>query len=409
MRKGILGRLLAAFMAAGMLASVTPVTAFASPLDVETVNTIIAELPEREDMTEEDYALISEAMEKYNSLSNSEKLGIENYEKLESCYNWAVQHGFIKETAKPAEGDGGRSESSRTQDAMPDSGKREDDATQYLFTLDDKTPTITVRIHYTTDRDGDGNGDIPSLLNITSPTDKTYSLIDTLNGTGNEETVTPDGSKMIESTLKSSEINMTLLWMPTFLQIDIAKGPKGKWMIMTSDPVYFEKTYYAGARLEIEPEEGSTKTPAETESSQPAAQPRRGLGGLGIISIAGAIISAVLLILIKSGIFQKSFKDDDYDSPSENKKKKKKAEAEEAPEEDFFADYGDFVDDGFEEAGEDPEEEEGPEDETALYEGDIVEKYVETGNTGLLDPSMRPADNNDDPEDDEEETLFKGF
>ena len=43
--------LLAAFAVSVMMAA-APVTAYASPLDVETVNTVIEQLPEREDLTE---------------------------------------------------------------------------------------------------------------------------------------------------------------------------------------------------------------------------------------------------------------------------------------------------------------------------------------------------------------------
>ena len=194
--------LLAAFTVAAMMAAV-PVTVYASPLDVENVNTVIEQLPEREDLTEEDYVKIDEAMRQYRSLMSAEKLDIVNYKKLQDEYDWAVQKGFIK--AEPAQDqESESSDAEAVQQSLAESGKKKDDATQYVFSIDKEQNSATILIHYTTDLDGDGNGDMPSLLNITSPTDKTYSLTDTLKENA-VESATPGGSRMVESTLRSNE------------------------------------------------------------------------------------------------------------------------------------------------------------------------------------------------------------
>lgn len=411
--------LLAAFTAAAMMAAV-PVTVYASPLDVENVNTVIEQLPEREDLTEEDYVKIDEAMRQYRSLMSAEKLDIVNYKKLQDEYDWAVQKGFIK--AEPAQAqESESSDAEAVQQSLAESGKKKDDATQYVFSIDKEQNSATILIHYTTDLDGDGNGDMPSLLNITSPTDKTYSLTDTLKENA-VESATPGGSRMVESTLRSNEVDMTLLWQERLMQIDIAKGPVGKWKIISSDPVYFNKISYAGARMDIEPEDGQTSEAAETEIEQEAApEKEKGNGNIIVIAVAAVavLIAAAAFAAKKTGIFKKRFKEDDEEnsgSPDGNERTMDSAY------ENSMDDYEDPMQDEYTD-DDDPEEEDEEYDEDDEYldddEAGFIE-YTETGNTGLLNPEDRPTDNgggmieddgavDDGSDDDDDDIYFQGM
>lgn len=414
--------LLAAFTAAAMMAAV-PVTVYASPLDVENINTVIEQLPEREDLTEEDYVKIDEAMQQYRSLMSAEKLDVINYKKLQDEYDWAVQKGFIqKEPEQEQESES--SDAEAVQQSLAESGKKKDDATQYVFSIDKEQNSATILIHYTTDLDGDGNGDMPSLLNITSPTDKTYSLTDTLKE-NTVESATPGGSRMVESALKSNEVDMTLLWQERLMQIDIAKGPVGKWKIISSDPVYFNKISYAGARMDIEPEDGQTSEAAETELEQEAPpEKEKDNGNVIVVAIVLVVvlIAAAAFAAKKTGIFKKRFKEDDEEdsgSPDGNERTMDSAY------ESSMDDYEDPMQDEYTD-DDDPEEEDEEYDEDDEYldddEAGFIE-YTETGNTGLLNPEDRPTDNgggmieddgavddgSDDDDDDDDDIYFQGM
>ena len=411
--------LLAAFAVSVMMAA-APVTVYASPLDVETVNTVIEQLPEREDLTDEDYVKIKDAMQKYKSMTSAEKLKVVNYEKLKKDYDWAVQSGLIKEDKIP-EQENEHADAGKAQQSLDESGKKKDDATQYVFSIDKDKDSATIIIHYTTDLDGDGNGDMPSLLNITSPTDKTYSLTDTLKE-NTIESATPGGSRMIESSLKSKEVDMTLLWQERLIQIDIAKGPVGKWKIMSSDPVYFEKISYAGARMDIEPEDGQTSEAADTEPEQvPAKKSSSGNIFMIVVFIMVVIAVAAAYAAKRFGLLEKRFKKDDEPSESKDEKEENKSSYSYKDEMD---DYEDPLQDEYtDEDDADEEDEEYDEDDEYLDDGDEgYSAYVETGKTGLLNPEDRPTDNGggmvedagegDSPEDageDEEDFYFSGM
>ena len=255
-------RMLAAAMCLSMTA---PLTAAASAEDVERLNKIIEELPAEEDLTGEQADDVKAAMELYQSLTTAEKLEIEDYGKLENEYEKLLSGGLIRDEKKEKEKEQKRQESE--QEKLRESESTESESTSYVFNVTDKKQGLSIVLRYTTDRDGDGYGDVPDRIVLTSPYGTTTALSNA-NASMSDETM-----------------EIACQWEKKFLQLDIAYAQKGKWKITTSEPVTFSRMPYAGVRQEIRPEDEKTKDDASAAAEEDTAPKKKGFSWWKLIVI----------------------------------------------------------------------------------------------------------------------------
>ena len=254
--------MLAAVMCISMMA---PLTAAASAEDVERLNKIIEELPAEEDLTGEQADDVKAAMELYQSLTTAEKLEIEGYGKLEKEYETLLSGGLIRDEKKEKEKEQKRQESE--QEKLRESESTESESTSYVFNVTDKKQGLSIVLRYITDRDGDGYGDVPDRIVLTSPYGTTTALSNA-NASMSDETM-----------------EIACQWEKKFLQLDIAYAQKGKWKITTSEPVTFSRMPYAGVRQEIRPEDEKTKDDASAAAEEDTAPKKKGFSWWKLIVI----------------------------------------------------------------------------------------------------------------------------
>ena len=255
-------RMLAAAMCLSMTA---PLTAAASAEDVERLNKIIEELPAEEDLTGEQADDVKAAMELYQSLTTAEKLEIEGYGKLEKEYETLLSGGLIRDEKKEKEKEQKRQESE--QEKLRESESTESESTSYVFNVTDKKQGLSIVLRYITDRDGDGYGDVPDRIVLTSPYGTTTALSNA-NASMSDETM-----------------EIACQWEKKFLQLDIAYAQKGKWKITTSEPVTFSRMPYAGVRQEIRPEDEKTKEDASAAAEEDTAPKKKGFSWWKLIAV----------------------------------------------------------------------------------------------------------------------------
>lgn len=281
-----------AFLIAVSLSLCAPAVVLAA--DAEQVTQMIEELPEVEDLTENDVGAIKKAMEEYRSLSMSEKLGVENYKKLEELYEKAKQSGMLESEVPQDERDA--QSVKQEQENMETSSEVETGTMEYVFKIDEMSPTTSIVVHYITDLTGDGMGDIPSRIVLTSPEGVTAPLSNGSSG------------------LKDETMDIALTWEPNYMQLDVAFAIDGKWKITTSEPVTFRAMPYAGVRKDITPEDDKEK--ADAGVTQPEDEKGKKGGGniLMIIFLIG-----VLVFLAKKYFFKKP---DSLNAAAKKKKEK---------------------------------------------------------------------------------------
>ena len=255
-------RMFAAVMCLSMTA---PLTAAASAEDVERLNKIIEELPAEEDLTGEQADDVKAAMELYQSLTTAEKLEIEGYGKLEKEYETLLSGGLIRDEKKEKEKEQKRQESE--QEKLRESESTESESTSYVFNVTDKKQGLSIVLRYTTDRDGDGYGDVPDRIVLTSP----YGTTTTLSNAN--------------ASMSDETMEIACQWEKKFLQLDIAYAQKGKWKITTSEPVTFSRMPYAGVRQEIRPEDEKTKDDASAAAEEDTAPKKKGFSWWKLIVI----------------------------------------------------------------------------------------------------------------------------
>ena len=294
-------RMLAAAMCLSMMA---PFTAAASAEDVERLNKIIGELPAEEDVTVEQANDVKAAMELYRSLTTAEKLEIEGYGKLEKEYEMLLSDGLIRDEKKEKEKEQERQE--REQEKLRESDSTESGSTSYVFNMAEKKQGISIVLRYTTDRDGDGYGDVPDRIVLTSPYGTTTALSNA------------------NASLSDETMEIACQWEKKFLQLDIAYAQKGKWRITTSEPVTFSRMPYAGVRQEIRPEDEKTKDDASAETDEDTAPKKKGFSWWKLIAVLFLLGCLVILrIRFRPGTtarkkkYRKKNREDDEDGDVE--------------------------------------------------------------------------------------------
>lgn len=276
-----------------------PVTTYAA--DAEQVSAMIEQLPaEEEDVTERNAEDIARAMEEYESLTAAEKIKVKDYERLEKLYEEADARGFIEHKVTTEQQDQMHAEEEQSQLEISDSVEAGE--TEYVFSITDDYPSLSVVIHYITDLNGDGAGDMPSRIVLTSPSGITVPI-------SNSNTA-----------LEDETMDIALTWESGFVQLDVASAETGKWKITSSDPVTFKTIPYAGVQKPLKAEEEKEKEDADTEV-QEEEESSFGFGRL----IIPLLLIGVLIYLLKAYIFKKS----------ENEKDRKPVEKKQTIEEDI--------------------------------------------------------------------------
>ena len=189
----------------------------------------------------------------YELMPASDKLGVEHYDMLCRAEEIIAEYDASHSVQDPES----QSESTGTESTLPDTGDtvqvKADSANtyfarQYKFKIskEDFQPCSLI-VHFTTDENGDGKGEVPELLFI-GP-----------NGT-NIAARSSSGDIMTDS------IHAYFDWQKEFLQIDLEYLAPGGWIIQSSVPVTYDRTSYL--RPNAVPE-------AEPVTPQPAVpQPR---------------------------------------------------------------------------------------------------------------------------------------
>ena len=354
--------------------AVCPIKSFAA--DAQQVQEMIAALPDAEDATEEDAPDVEKAMEEYRNLPMAERLEVENYEKLEDLYQDMSRAGYIEEAQEEVVTDEERAQEEHAQ--MSQSDSTETGKMEYVFAISDSSPTVSIVMHYITDMDGDGKGDIPGRIVLTSPTGVSTPITNATSG------------------IKDDTMDITLTWEENFMQMDVAYAKNGNWEIITSDPVTFRRMPYAGEKQEIIAEGGSEESDEGVADVNIKPEEQEDKGGFGIFSIIAIVaLLGVLAFLLKTFILG-------GDKNTEPKKKKENAQPDDAPMRESDEEVMRRLKQEMSRRNEEPEGQSEYLDDADLEEtmkveyddDDLLEEYTE-GETGLL----RKSDNADDEDD----------
>ena len=353
-------------LAAVLLSVSAPLGALAA--DPDEVNDMIELLPkEKEDVTQENAKDIEKAMEAYEELDMADRLKVEDYKKLEKLYDAADHAGYITHRDDVIKEDEERAEQS--QRGLEESESTETNDMKYVFNITSREKDMSIVVHYITDLNGDGTGDMPSRIVLTSPAGVTTPV-------SNSNTA-----------LKDETMDISLTWEDSFMQMDIAYADPGKWVISTSDPATFRKMPYAGIRKEIKAEDEKVKDDADKTDEEEEKDKKSFLSYLPIIALVGALI-----YLLKRYILVK---------PDDDKAKKEKKEEdiqEKIPRKMTDEEVAEQMRREYMEQNK--EEEDDEDDYEPLEEDDItvrvdydnveIEEYEE-GNTGILKEKDNPV------------------
>ena len=260
-----------------VLASVSAYAAV--PADPGIISERIAALPEEEVVTEETAKEAEQILKAYDALTMAEKLEVENYYKLEHICSAAAKAGYIEIRENPVSDDEARA--SREQVTLEESANTETGSAEYIFQTTTSSDEMSIVIHYLTDINGDGEGDAPSRIVLTSPKGNTTPLANT-------------NTRLLDDTM-----DIGLVWERTFVQLDIAYAEHGKWKITTSDPVTFSRMPYAGIRQEITANDDKVLEDAEV-IKEPEEKKGPGTGAIiSIIALVGSLIFILKRFVIK--------------------------------------------------------------------------------------------------------------
>ncbi len=223
----------------------------------ESIKNIIQEI---NSLTEDaDENVIRDVRLKYNAFSMAQKARVTNQDKLyqiEKARN--ITYDYASIYAK--------------QDFSPTVSSGAVKGTSITYKLDDSTPSLSVSIQFITDDNVDGKRDIPRIT-----------------------IKKPDGSSVVIGTntaeLRDNAMNIKMTWTESFMQMDIASGEYGTWMILTDHTAIFTILEYAGSKQEIE----AIPEPEKTETIKEEKKNTETIVRLGIL----VAVTAALIIIIK--------------------------------------------------------------------------------------------------------------
>ena len=225
-------RILAALVMGITCVGASTMTVMAESSEAAAIVSRIEALPTLEDLTDSYANEVHNIMNAYRNLPHVDKLEVTNIDKLQKAYDKLITTGAIIDTE--AESLQRQIEEQQMRNAMEISGQQASQAIEYTFASEGQQDGVaSIMIRYTSDTNGDGKGDIPERIVLTSPT--------------NESTPVSNASVA----MKDSTMDIALTWAESFVQMDIAYATQGNWTITTSTPVSFTRMNYAGVRLDI--------------------------------------------------------------------------------------------------------------------------------------------------------------
>lgn len=256
------------------LALSSPGSVYAAQEDISAVISAIDSLPNSQDINDSHANQVKTVWDAYQELTTAEKIYISNYEKLQTEYNMLVQSGAIIDEELQTKQEQDKIDSQRENTAV--SGQTENQVTDYTFQISKTTPSISIVLRYTLDANGDGRGDVPGRIILTSPKGVTTP-------------VSNASSKLYDETM-----DVGLTWTSNFLQMDFASATDGKWTISTDIPVTFSAISYAGGQQEFKAEEEPEKVekessddgsgePEEMEAEKSSGNVFKLVGGLALL------------------------------------------------------------------------------------------------------------------------------
>ena len=282
-------RILAALVMGVACVGANTMTVMAESSEAAAIVSRIEALPTLEDLTDSYANEVHNIMNAYRNLPHVDKLEVTNIDKLQRSYDKLVTTGAIIDTE--AESLQRQIEEQEMRNAMEISGQQASQAIEYTFKSEGQTGGVaSIMIRYTSDTNGDGKGDIPERIVLTSPTNES----------------TPVSNAAVA--MKDSTMDIALTWAESFVQMDIAYATQGNWTITTSTPVSFTRMNYAGVRLDITSndelltrgtgENVESEAPADSELAEGVVEPQPEEKG----SAFPIILAVVAILAILGGL-----------------------------------------------------------------------------------------------------------
>ena len=274
---------------------------------------------------------------------------------------------------------------------MSASSETDSNSLEYVFQITPANPRTSIVVHYVTDQNGDGRGDIPSRIVLTSPKGVTTPIANT------------------NQALKDDTMDIALTWEDSFMQMDVAYASDGKWKITTGDPVTFTSMPYAGIKQPIESEEDKEKEdaglPQEPKEEKKGPNIKLFFSIIALLAVVGYMVKISVIDKKK----QKKKKDEKEEKEIEEPIPKKMTDEEVM--EQLRQEHMERKQREEQEWRDEGQDEDDDEDEYALIddEGNDITRHInydeidmqleeyEEGDTGLLRKSDNPALSKEEP------------
>ena len=228
----------------------------------------INKLPIENDLNETHAEEVKFIMNAYAELKLADRVEITNYEILQDSFDALVEKGILTNEDNTALQEQETLKNKQRNREISDVAVSQ--AKEYTFVSDGETG-LTVLIRYTTDANGDGQGDAPTRILLTAPDGTTYPV--------NSTSVSmSDGDKL----------KVDLTWTDLFLQLDFSSFEQGNWTIETSQAVTFSAKEFTGVASNINAEEEETTEEETTEEeTKPKGKLVPFLSLTGIVALVG--------------------------------------------------------------------------------------------------------------------------
>ncbi len=237
--------------------------------------------------------------------------------------------------------------------SRPDQSQKK--GTRYSFRISEYVSKVTLTVKYTTDSDGDGVMEAPSLTMI-SPTGASIKILES------------------QETVKSSWYEFSISRSASSATIDVLMAENGTWTIEADNEVFFSLSDYTDKPSYSEVDSNNT-TPPPGKTDKDSNKENKKSGSNGLLAIIGLVACVGVLVFL----FVMMNKTPSSKPKSESKKKDKGPEKdEEQSEEDFQAEVQRLLADFEKNRDEDPDEE-APvvTEDSRLFESVTAEELAE--------------------------------